>query len=123
MPSCRLEQLVALGTVFGFQHGAAGNNHVVALLVELDDLEFEFLAFQVRGVAHRTDVDQGAGQERADGPTSTVKPPLTLPLMTPLTMAVFSKASSRTIQISARLAFSRDRRVKPKPSSMASRAT
>jgi hypothetical protein len=49
-----------------FDHRAARDDHVVALLVELDDLEFEFLAFEVRGVANRAHIDQGAGQERAD---------------------------------------------------------
>jgi hypothetical protein len=54
---------------------------------------------------------------------STVKPPLTLPLIMPVTVSPFSKAFSRTIQARARLAFSRDRRVSPKPSSIASSAT
>ena len=55
--------------------------------------------------------------------TSTVKPPLTLPVMEPLTISSFSCASSRTAQARARRAFSRDRRVSPKPSSIESRAT
>ena len=42
------------------------DHHVVALLVELDDLELERLAFEVGGVAHRAHIDQRAGQERAD---------------------------------------------------------
>ena len=42
------------------------NDHVVALLVELDDLELEGLAFEVGGVAHRTDIDERTRQERAD---------------------------------------------------------
>ncbi len=54
---------------------------------------------------------------------STVKPPLTLPLITPLTTSSASKDFSRTFHASARFAFSRDRRVSPKPSSTASRAT
>ncbi|MCY1456190.1 hypothetical protein D9M71_733910 [compost metagenome] len=55
--------------------------------------------------------------------TSTVKPPLTLPLITPLTTSSALKAASRTSQDSARLAFSRDSLVSPKPSSTASSAT
>ena len=55
--------------------------------------------------------------------TSTVKPPLTLPLMTPVMTSVFSKASSSISQVSARLAFSRDSRVSPQPSSTTSIAT
>src|SRR5690606_26248915 len=44
------QQGFALGAVLGFQNAAAGNDNVVALLVQLDDLELEFLAFQVGGV-------------------------------------------------------------------------
>ena len=54
---------------------------------------------------------------------STVKPPLTLPLITPLTTAFSSNAFSSSFQASARFAFSRDSLVSPKPSSTASRAT
>jgi hypothetical protein len=61
-----LEQLIALGAVLLFDHRAAGDDHVVAPLVQLDDLELEFLAFEVGGVAHRAHIDEGAGQERAD---------------------------------------------------------
>src|SRR5574337_512529 len=60
------EQLLTLFTHGLFQHGAAGNDHVVALAVELDNLEFEFLAFVWRGVLHRTHVHQGTRQEGAD---------------------------------------------------------
>ena len=42
------------------------NDNVVALLVELDDLELEGLAFEVGGVAHRTDIDERTRKERAD---------------------------------------------------------
>src|SRR5690554_6309877 len=61
------QQGFALGAVLGFEYGTAGNDNVVALLVQLDDLEFQFLAFQVRGIANRTDIDQGTRQERTDG--------------------------------------------------------
>ncbi len=60
------QQSFALGAVLGFQHAATGNDNVVALLVELDDLELQLFAFQVSGITHRTDVDQGARQERTD---------------------------------------------------------
>ena len=62
----RGQQLLALDAVLFFEHRAAGNHDVVALLVELDDLELERLAFQVRGFPQRSDIDQGTGQERAD---------------------------------------------------------
>lgn len=62
----RFQQSFTLGAVLGFQDAATGNDNVVALLVQLDDLEFQFLAFQVSGITHRTHVDQGARQERAD---------------------------------------------------------
>jgi hypothetical protein len=60
------QQLLALFAVLFLDDGATGNHNVVALLVQLDDLELQVLAFQVRGVADRTDVDQGARQECAD---------------------------------------------------------
>ena len=62
----RLEQFLALGTEARFEHGAARHDHVVALAVELDDLELERLAFERCRVLDRTDVDQRAGQEGAD---------------------------------------------------------
>jgi hypothetical protein len=62
----RLEELLALDTGRLFHHGAARNDHVVALAVQLDDLELELLAFEVRGVLDGTEVDQRAGQEGAD---------------------------------------------------------
>ena len=62
----RRQQLFALVAVLFFQHCTAGNHHVVALLVELDDLEFQRLAFQVRGFAQRANVDQRTRQERTD---------------------------------------------------------
>ncbi|MNQ65742.1 hypothetical protein D3C85_802070 [compost metagenome] len=60
------QQGFALGAVLGFQHAAAGNDNVVALLVQLDDFEFELFAFQVSGITHRTDIDQGTREERTD---------------------------------------------------------
>lgn len=62
----RFQQGFALCGVFGFQDATTGNDNVVALLVELDDLEFELFAFQVSGITHRTDIDQGTWQERTD---------------------------------------------------------
>ena len=60
-----VEQRGALGAVLLLDHGAARHHDVVALLVELDDLEFERLVFEVRRIAHRAHVDQRARQERA----------------------------------------------------------
>src|SRR6478736_9927571 len=61
-----LEQLLALFRMLALDHRAAADHHVVALAVELDDLEFEFLAFEEHRIADRTDVDQRARQECAD---------------------------------------------------------
>ena len=55
--------------------------------------------------------------------TSTVRPPLTLPVTRPLTTSASSIAVSRRSQVLARLAFSRDRRVSPRPSSRVSKNT
>ena len=54
---------------------------------------------------------------------STVKPPLTLPLMRPVMVSFFSSASSSSSHTIARLAFSRDSTVSPKPFSIESSAT
>src|SRR5450432_732448 len=62
----RLEELLALDTRGLFHHRAAGDDHVVALAIELDHLELELLVLEVRGVLDGTQVDQGAGKEGAD---------------------------------------------------------
>ena len=61
-----LEQLGALLAHVGLDHRTAGDHHVVALAIELDDLELEGLALVGRGVLDRTGIDQRARQERAD---------------------------------------------------------
>jgi len=60
------QQLIAFCAVFGFDNGTTGNNNVVTLLVKLDDFELKLFAFQVQGVANRTNVNQGTRQERAN---------------------------------------------------------
>ena len=60
------QQRFALCGVLGFEDAATGNDNVVALLVQLDNFEFELFAFQVRGITNRTDIDQGTWQERTD---------------------------------------------------------
>ena len=50
----------------GFQNGTAGNHDVIAFFVQLDDFEFNFFAFKVRGIFNRTHVNQRTGQECAD---------------------------------------------------------
>ena len=60
------QQSFTLSGVLGFEDAAAGNDNVVALLVEFDDFKLELFAFQVRGVAHWTDVNQRTWQERTD---------------------------------------------------------
>ena len=54
---------------------------------------------------------------------STVKPPLTLPEIIPITVSLASNACSNLIHASAALAFSRDNCVAPNPSSSVSRET
>ena len=58
----RREQRLALGARGLFKNRAARHDHVVALAVELDDLELHLLAFVRRGVLHRTKIDQRARQ-------------------------------------------------------------
>ncbi len=52
--------------MLALDHRAAGDDHVIALAVELDELEFQLFAFQIHRVADRADIDQRTGQERAD---------------------------------------------------------
>jgi hypothetical protein len=59
-------QLGALFAHGGFDHGTARQHHVVALAVQLDDLEFQGLVLVRRQVLGGTRVDQRAGQEGAD---------------------------------------------------------
>jgi hypothetical protein len=59
-------QLGALFAHGGFHHSAARQHHVVALAVQLDDLEFQGLVFVGRQVLDGTCVDQRTGQEGAD---------------------------------------------------------
>ena len=60
------EELRALFALGQFNHGTPRNNHVVALAVELDDLELHGLALVGRGVLDRTRVDKRTRQEGAD---------------------------------------------------------
>ena len=60
-----VEQFGALGAVFLLDDRATRNDDVVALLVELDDLELVHLAFEVARVAHGAHVHERTGQERA----------------------------------------------------------
>ena len=60
-----IQQRGTLGAVLLFDDRAARHDDVVALLIELDDLEFERLVLQVRWIAYRTHVHQGTGQECA----------------------------------------------------------
>src|SRR5260221_381953 len=62
----RLPELLAFHARGLFHDGAARNDHVVPLAVELDDLELELLVFEVRGVLDGPQVDERAGQEGAD---------------------------------------------------------
>ena len=62
----RAEELRALLRALGLDQLAAGEDDVLALLVELDDLALEGLALVDAQVLRRDDVDLGAGQERLD---------------------------------------------------------
>ena len=117
------QQSFTLSGVLGFQDAATGNDNVVALLVQLDDLEFQLFAFQVRGVAHWTDVNQGAWQERTDAVNVDSEAAFNLTVDNALDHFFSCEGCFETIQHSARLAFSRDSLVSPKPSSTESRAT
>ncbi len=61
-----VEQLRALGAVFLLHDRTTRNDDVVALLVELDDLELVDLAFEVARIAHGAHIDERTRQERTD---------------------------------------------------------
>src|ERR1700730_9095202 len=61
-----VEKRGTLCAVLLFDHGTPRTDDVVALLIELDDLEFEGLVFKVRRIAHGAHVDQGTRQKGAD---------------------------------------------------------
>ena len=61
-----LHQLLALFRMLALDHRTAGDHDIVALAIQLDELELEFLAFQVTRVAHGAHVDQRTRQECAD---------------------------------------------------------
>ncbi len=63
------------------------------------------------------------GKKALMTPISTVIPPFTEPVTIPLTTSLEFIAASSSCHILMRLAFSRDRRVWPRPSSIESRAT
>ncbi|KFB71945.1 MAG: hypothetical protein AW09_002900 [Candidatus Accumulibacter phosphatis] len=60
------QQCIALFANTGLEDGTAGNDDVVALAVEFDDLEFVGLAFVRGGVLDRTHVHQRTRQEGAN---------------------------------------------------------
>src|SRR4029079_15492611 len=61
-----LEQLLALLGELALDDRTARNNDVVALAIQLDDLELELLAFEIGRIAHGAHVAEGARQERTD---------------------------------------------------------
>src|SRR6202171_3535856 len=71
-----LEELFPLGAEASLEHRAARDDDVVALAVELDDLELQRLAFERRGVLDGADVDQRARKKRADPVDHDGKPAL-----------------------------------------------
>ncbi len=60
-----LEGLGLLFVLLFFQNLLARNHDVAALLVQLDDGDFDGLALHAVQVAHRAQIDLRAGQERA----------------------------------------------------------
>ena len=57
---------LTIGIVLGFDNGTAGNNHVVPLLIKLDNLEFQRLLLNIAGIANRTNVNKRTRQEGTD---------------------------------------------------------
>ena len=80
----RRQQLLALLAQARFEHGAARDDDVVALAVELDDLEFELPCFRTAMVSLTGRMSTSEPGRNARMPlTITVRPPLTLPVTRP----------------------------------------
>jgi hypothetical protein len=108
-----LEQLLALFAHGGFEHGTARHHDVVALAVELDDLELEFLpSYGVVSLTGRISTSEPGRKARMpldhDGQAA-----LDLAGDGALDQGAVVQALSRSFQAAMRLAFSRDRRVAP----------
>ena len=69
-------------------------------------------SYGVRSLMGRVSISE-PGRKARMPLTSTVRPPLTLPLVVPVTNSPDSRAFSRLIQEARRLALSRDRMVSP----------
>jgi hypothetical protein len=117
------KEFFAFGRVFGFDNRTAGYDNVVPLLVELNDLEFKALAFEVAWVTNRANINKRAWQECPDIVDLNRESAFDATIITPSTTSPASNAFSRSIQVRARIAFSRESLVSPKPSSTASSAT
>ena len=57
------QQRLAFRAVFLFDYGPAGYDHVIASLIQFDDLKFEALAFEIGGITYRPNVDQRSRQK------------------------------------------------------------
>src|SRR2546429_94696 len=60
-----VHERAALGGELLLDHRAARHHDVIALLIELDDLELDRLASEIRGIAHRAHVDERPWKEGA----------------------------------------------------------
>ena len=108
------EQRLALGALRRFQHCAARYHHVVALAVELDDLEIHLLVFVGRGVLDRADIHQRTRQEGADAVHHDSETALDLAVDHALhERALFERLLRDSCQAARRFALSRDSRVSP----------
>ena len=79
-----LEGLAAFFRLLFFQQMLARDHDVAALLVQLDDRDFNRLALHAIQVANGPQVNLRAGQEGARAVDSTVRPPLMRSTTTPL---------------------------------------
>ena len=61
-----VHQRAALGGELLLDDRTPRDHDVIALLIELDDLELERLVLEIRRIAHRTHIDERARQECAD---------------------------------------------------------
>ena len=124
MPSCRVSSRASRSSLLAASITARRETTtLLRFWSSLMTLNSSSLPSRCSGVAHRAHIHQGTGQERADAVDVHGKAALDLAVDDALDHFVRLVGGFQSFQASARLAFSRDSLVSPKPSSTVSSAT
>ena len=116
------QEFLALFAAFLLDELAAGEDDVLPVVVDLDDLEIVGVADELLQILWRNDVDLRAGR-KASTPMLTIRPPLTTDLTLPLMRPSPSKTLTILSQFWLYAAFSLERTTMPSSFSSRSRRT